>query len=77
MTSMSHRDWAFYDCRILCRQDETIGDEYLVVGGITVPITSHALRVANLAYGRGAASQEITNPMVEGPIQVGVTEFLL
>lgn len=48
-----------------------------MVGGITVPITSHALRVANLAYGMGAASQEIVNPMVEEPIQVGMTEFLL
>ena len=76
-TSVSHRDWAFYDCRIPCCQDETKGDKYLVVGGITVPITSHAQRVANLAFGMGVASQEIMNPMVEEPFQVGMTEYLL
>ena len=66
-----------FTTRISCCQDETIGDEYLVVGGFTVPIASHALGVVNLAFGMGVASQEIMNPMVEEPIQVAMTEFLL
>lgn len=69
LTSVSCRDWAFHDCRISYCQDETIGDEYLVVGGITVPIASHALRVVNLAFGIGFATQEIMNPMTMEPIQ--------
>lgn len=67
LTSVSCRDWAFHDCRISYCQDETIGDEYLVVGGVTVPITSHALRVVNLAF--GFAAQDIMNTMTKEPIR--------
>lgn len=48
-----------------------------VGGGITVPITSHALRGANLVFGMGFASQEIVNAVTEEPIHVWMTELLL
>lgn len=64
LTSVSHRDWAFYDGRISCCQDETIGDEYPVSGGISI----HALRVANLAFGMRVASEETMKCTVEEPI---------
>lgn len=73
MTSVSHRNWAFYDCRISCCQDEIIGDEYQVFGGISI----RALRVANLAFGMRVSSQEMMKPAAEKPIQVGMTESLL
>lgn len=73
MTSASHRNWAFYDCRISCCQDEIIGDEYAVSEGISI----HALRVANLAFGMRVASQETMKPTVEEPIQVRMTESFL
>ncbi|KAJ7416110.1 hypothetical protein WISP_74003 [Willisornis vidua] len=49
--------------------DKTTGDKYLTFPDITVPITSHALRVVNLAFVMGVASQEIINPMTEEPSQ--------
>ncbi|XP_028856879.1 guanylate cyclase soluble subunit beta-2-like isoform X2 [Denticeps clupeoides] len=51
---------------------ETIGDAYMVVGGVPVPVSSHAERVANFALGMIIAAKEVTNPVTGGPIQIRV-----
>ncbi|XP_015284774.1 PREDICTED: guanylate cyclase soluble subunit beta-2-like [Gekko japonicus] len=49
---------------------ETIGDAYMVVGGVPVPAPSHAERVANFALGMRIAVREVMNPITQKPIQV-------
>ncbi|XP_030633881.1 guanylate cyclase soluble subunit beta-2-like [Chanos chanos] len=51
---------------------ETIGDAYMVVGGVPIPVCSHAERVANFALGMIIAAKEVTNPVTGGPIQIRV-----
>lgn len=51
-------------------QVETIGDAYMVVGGVPIPVSSHAQRVANFALGMILAAREVINPVTGGPIQV-------
>uniref|UniRef100_W5L1E6 guanylate cyclase n=1 Tax=Astyanax mexicanus TaxID=7994 RepID=W5L1E6_ASTMX len=51
---------------------ETIGDAYMVVGGVPIPVSSHGERVANFALGMIIASKEVTNPITGGPIQIRV-----
>uniref|UniRef100_A0A667WFL9 guanylate cyclase n=1 Tax=Myripristis murdjan TaxID=586833 RepID=A0A667WFL9_9TELE len=51
---------------------ETIGDAYMVVGGVPVPRESHACRVANFALGMRTAAREVTNPVTDKPIQIRV-----
>uniref|UniRef100_A0A8C5CLL0 guanylate cyclase n=1 Tax=Gadus morhua TaxID=8049 RepID=A0A8C5CLL0_GADMO len=51
---------------------ETIGDAYMVVGGVPVPTPSHAHRVANFALGMRLAAREVTNPVSGQPIQIRV-----
>ncbi|XP_049634437.1 guanylate cyclase soluble subunit beta-2-like [Suncus etruscus] len=51
---------------------ETIGDAYMVVGGVPVPIESHALRVANFALGMRISAKEVINPVTGEPIQIRV-----
>nr|XP_023697216.1 guanylate cyclase soluble subunit beta-2-like [Paramormyrops kingsleyae] len=51
---------------------ETIGDAYMVVGGVPVPTSSHAERVANFALGMRIAAREVTNPITANPIQIRV-----
>ncbi|XP_023282704.1 guanylate cyclase soluble subunit beta-2-like [Seriola lalandi dorsalis] len=51
---------------------ETIGDAYMVVGGVPVPIETHAHRVANFALGMRIAAREVTNPVTGKPIQIRV-----
>ncbi|XP_069755199.1 guanylate cyclase soluble subunit beta-2-like [Narcine bancroftii] len=54
---------------------ETIGDAYMVVGGVPVPVSSHAERVANFSLAMIIAVKGVTNPVTGKPIQirVGVT----
>ncbi|KAM9359474.1 guanylate cyclase soluble subunit beta-2-like [Symphorus nematophorus] len=51
---------------------ETIGDAYMVVGGVPIPVFSHAERVANFALGMILAAREVINPVTGGPIQIRV-----
>uniref|UniRef100_A0A8C0ZRR3 guanylate cyclase n=1 Tax=Castor canadensis TaxID=51338 RepID=A0A8C0ZRR3_CASCN len=51
---------------------ETIGDAYMVVGGVPVPIESHAQRVANFALGMRISAKEVMNPVTGEPIQIRV-----
>ncbi|EHB09859.1 Guanylate cyclase soluble subunit beta-2 [Heterocephalus glaber] len=51
---------------------ETIGDAYMVVGGVPVPIGSHAQRVANFALGMRISTKEVMNPITGEPIQIRV-----
>ncbi|XP_060092617.1 guanylate cyclase soluble subunit beta-2-like [Heteronotia binoei] len=51
---------------------ETIGDAYMVVGGVPVPIPSHAERVANFALGMRIAAREVMNPITQKPIQIRI-----
>ncbi|KAI4878906.1 hypothetical protein NFI96_006257 [Prochilodus magdalenae] len=51
---------------------ETIGDAYMVVGGVPIPVSSHAEQVANFALGMIMAAKEVTNPITGGSIQIRV-----
>ncbi|TKS74089.1 Guanylate cyclase soluble subunit beta-2 [Collichthys lucidus] len=51
---------------------ETIGDAYMVVGGVPVSTETHAFRVANFALGMRIAAREVTNPVTGKPIQIRV-----
>ncbi|XP_047450706.1 guanylate cyclase soluble subunit beta-2-like [Mugil cephalus] len=51
---------------------ETIGDAYMVVGGVPIPVSSHAERVANFALGMIMAARDVINPVTGGPIQIRV-----
>ncbi|XP_008104486.2 guanylate cyclase soluble subunit beta-2 [Anolis carolinensis] len=51
---------------------ETIGDAYMVVGGVPVPVSTHAERVANFALGMIIAAKDIKNPVSGCPIQIRV-----
>ncbi len=57
---------------ILSQQVETIGDAYMVVGGVPVPTDTHAECVANFALGMRIAAREVTSPITGLPIQVCV-----
>uniref|UniRef100_A0A4W3JL76 guanylate cyclase n=1 Tax=Callorhinchus milii TaxID=7868 RepID=A0A4W3JL76_CALMI len=54
---------------------ETIGDGYMVVGGVPIPISSHAERIANFALGMIIASKSVIDPVSKEPtqIRVGIT----
>ncbi|XP_039510812.1 guanylate cyclase soluble subunit beta-2-like [Pimephales promelas] len=51
---------------------ETIGDAYMVVGGVPILMSSHTERVANFALGMIIAAKEVTNPVTGCPIQIRV-----
>ncbi|XP_068548234.1 guanylate cyclase soluble subunit beta-2-like isoform X2 [Anas acuta] len=51
---------------------ETIGDAYMVVGGVPVPVSTHAERVANFALGMVIAAKGVENPVSGNPIQIRV-----
>ncbi|XP_026524190.1 guanylate cyclase soluble subunit beta-2-like, partial [Notechis scutatus] len=51
---------------------ETIGDAYMVVGGVPVPVANHGERVANFALGMRIAAREVMNPITTRPIQIRI-----
>lgn len=42
----------------------------MVVGGVPVPVSTHAERVANFSLGMIIAAKEVKNPVSGNPIQV-------
>lgn len=42
----------------------------MVVGGVPVPVSTHAERVANFALGMILMAREVKNPVTGNPIQV-------
>ena len=56
------------------RQVETIGDAYMVVGGLPIPMASHAARIANQALGMMFICKEVMSPVTREPI--GVSNYL-
>ncbi|XP_018411944.1 PREDICTED: guanylate cyclase soluble subunit beta-2-like [Nanorana parkeri] len=51
---------------------ETIGDAYMVVGGVPIPVETHVERVANFALGMRIAAREVINPITGDSIQIRV-----
>ncbi|XDB56100.1 hypothetical protein AB1E18_009558 [Capra hircus] len=51
---------------------ETIGDAYMVVGGVPGPVGSHAQTVANFALGMMISAKEVMNPLPENPSRVRI-----
>ncbi|KAG8585103.1 hypothetical protein GDO81_004894 [Engystomops pustulosus] len=51
---------------------ETIGDAYMVVGGVPITDETHAQKVANFALGMRIAAKEVMNPISGAPIQIRV-----
>uniref|UniRef100_A0A452ELV1 guanylate cyclase n=1 Tax=Capra hircus TaxID=9925 RepID=A0A452ELV1_CAPHI len=51
---------------------ETIGDAYMVVGGVPGTVGSHAQTVANFALGMMISAKEVMNPLPENPSRVRI-----
>ncbi|XP_041482647.1 guanylate cyclase soluble subunit beta-2-like isoform X2 [Lytechinus variegatus] len=51
---------------------ETIGDAYMVVGGLPIPVASHAARIANQALGMMVICKEVMSPVTREPIGIRV-----
>ncbi|XP_006824413.2 guanylate cyclase soluble subunit beta-2-like [Saccoglossus kowalevskii] len=51
---------------------ETIGDAYMVVGGLPVPVETHTERIANMALGMIIMSLDVTSPVTKEPILIRV-----
>ena len=51
-------------------QVETIGDAYMVVGGLPTPCDNHAERVLNMAFGMMEASIKVLSPADKMPLKV-------
>ena len=51
-------------------QVETIGDAYMVVGGVPEVSTTHAQSVADMSLGMVLAAREVKSPATGKPLQV-------
>ena len=51
---------------------ETIGDAYMVVGGLPKPCDNHAEKVANMALGMMEAAEKVLSPVDKKPLKVSV-----
>ena len=49
---------------------ETIGDAYMVVGGLPKPCDNHAEKVANMALGMMEAAEKVLSPVDKKPLKV-------
>ena len=56
-------------------QVETIGDAYMVVGGMPKFTESHADRVAAMAFGMMDVAKSVLSPVDQNPLEVSL-EFL-
>ena len=55
---------------LITSQVETIGDAYMVVGGIPKPTPSHAENVLMFALDQQKAVMDVTSPITNEPIKV-------
>ena len=55
---------------VLCAQVETIGDAYMVVGGVPEPNKTHAEAVANMGLDMVEKAREVKSPATGKPLQV-------
>lgn len=60
----------YIDYRLGAEQVETIGDAYMVVGGIPQASTTHAHAVAGFSVGMIQKSQEVKSPATNKPLEV-------
>ena len=51
-------------------QVETIGDAYMVVGGIPSRVSDHATRVTSQAIDMVHLAREVAHPLTGAPVQV-------
>lgn len=51
-------------------QVETIGDAYMVVGGLPKPCDNHAEKVAHMALSMMEAARKVLSPVDKEPIKV-------
>ena len=51
---------------------ETIGDAYMVVGGLPKPCDNHAEKVANMALGMMEAAEKVLSPVDKKPLKVSM-----
>ena len=51
-------------------QVETIGDAYMVVGGLPKPCDNHAQKVAHMAISMMEASEKVLSPVDKTPLKV-------
>ena len=49
---------------------ETIGDAYMVVGGVPIPDDAHAQKVAGFALDQVQSVTDLTSPISGDPIRV-------
>ena len=52
---------------------ETIGDAYMVVGGLPKPCENHAEKVAHMACNMMEASRKVLSPVDKTPLKVMIT----
>ena len=55
---------------LFVRQVETIGDAYMVVGGIPTRVADHATRVVSQAIDMVRLAREVAHPITGDPVQV-------
>ena len=53
-------------------QVETIGDAYMVVGGLHKIVSTHAVRIANQALGMLFVSRNVKSPVTHKPLDVNI-----
>ena len=56
---------------------ETIGDAYMVVGGVPDPDPAHAQQVGRLALGMQTESAQVISPLTRQSIQVRVDRVVM
>ena len=62
--------YSFSQLFLLITQVETIGDAYMVVGGLPKPCDNHAEKVAHMACSMMEASRKVLSPVDKTPLKV-------
>ena len=61
--------------RVTCQQVETIGDAYMIVGGVPEIDNRHAHEVAGFALDMIVKASEVLSPATGRPLQVCIYTF--